>query len=92
MFSATGQFTIRGSTAELRSGYQVVCRLTDWILERGSLEGTPSEVNRFRLDRGGPFELRARVKDKVWSWRGVSVDTAGSRFVVRMDGKPDVRA
>ncbi len=87
----SGVFTMRGAAAELRSGYQVVCKLTDWVLERGSLEGTPAEVNRFRLEHGGPFELRARVKDKVWSWRDVSVDTTGARFVVRMAGKPDVR-
>ena len=90
--SSLGGFTMRGSTAELRSGYHVVCRLTDWTLERGSLEGTPAEVNRFRLEHGGPFELRATVKDKVWSWRDVSVETSGARFVVRMAGTPAVRA
>lgn len=83
---------MRGVSGELRKGYRVVAQLGTWRMdETGRVEAVPLEVNEFLLDQGGQFALWLRLSQRAWVWRDVDVADAGSPFIVRVNGSPDVR-
>lgn len=83
---------MRGVAGELRKGYRVVAQLGAWSMdETGRVEAEPLEINEFLIDQGGQFALWLRLSQRAWVWREADIADRGRPFIVRVNGKPEVR-
>ena len=84
---------MRGHSGEVRLGYRVAAKLTNWTLdENGRVEAVPTERVDMLLDQA-PLSLRLNVgqNGRVWAWQQVEMLDYESPLVIRVIGSPEVR-
>ena len=83
----------RGVSGDLKFGYHVIARLSDWTLDQtGRIDARSSDVNPFWLEHASQPIVRLQVGKRFWVWSSVDVIVLDDHACsLRVNGSPEVR-
>jgi hypothetical protein len=80
-----------GVRGEVRVGGRVAASLARWSFdgtpEHWEVEATPSMVDEFWLDSGGPFDLHLHIGSSIRTYRNVQVSGRSTLYI--SEGVPE---